>query len=412
MIKRKMSLLLSAVVVASGVGMATPAFAANAPKQLPAISYIAPEHTIATDNVPFTFALEAANYEGDVQYRIFVQKDGGKWTELTDGYTEAVNAKVPYIPQIKKNLSAGKYKASVWVKRAEVKEGTHKNSLGSYDTYYVKNFSIGTAKSLENRVDLNDLGIKDTYKVGEKVTLKAKDGYKYKLHIYDPSAKVRRDGWKIDETYETGDATSYTFTKPGKYLVDVWGMTNKSSDAAKAQGYDGWKLKVVTVEENKEEDVKAKLEEVSDGVTAFDRYVKVSLNVSDPENYKVTVNGTDLEYFKEGKYFDGTVAVTETDSAKIKEQIEKGIKVTKIGEKVEVPSYKVEEVSDGVTSFDRYVKVTLDTKTPEKFEVEVCGTKLEYYKEGKFFDGTVAVTETDKDKIEKQIKDNVKVVVK
>ncbi|KEH98799.1 hypothetical protein [Clostridium massiliodielmoense] len=403
MIKRKMSLLLSAVVVASGVGMATPAFAANAAKQLPAISYIAPEHTIATDNVPFTFALEAANYEGDVQYRIFVQKDGGKWTELTDGYTKAVNAKVPYIPQVKKNLSAGKYKASVWVKRAEVKEGTHKNSLGSYDTYYVKNFSIGTAKSLANRVDLNDLEIKDTYKVGEKVNLKSKDGYQYKLHIYDPSAKVRRDGWKIDKTYETGDATSYTFTKPGKYLVDVWGMTNKSSDAAKAQGYDGWKLKVVTVEENKEEDVKATIK-IESGITAFDRYVKATLNVSDPENYEVTVCGKKLQYVdKNGsKFFQGVV--TETDEKEINSKVV----IKKIGEKVEVPSFKVAPIEAGITAFDRYVKVTLDTKTPEKFDVTVCGKKLQYVdKNGnKFFQGVV--TETD----EKEINSHVVVTVK
>jgi len=410
-IKRKMSLLLSAVVVASGVGMATPAFAANAPKQLPAISYIAPEHTIATDNVPFTFALEAANYEGDVQYRIFVQKEGGKWTELTDGYTKPVNAKVPYIPQVKKNLSAGKYKASVWVKRAEVKEGTHKNAFGSYDTYYVKNFSIGTAKSLANRVDLNDLGIKDTYKVGEKVTLKSKDGYKYKLHIYDPSAKVRRDGWKIDTTYETGDATSYTFTKPGKYLVDVWGMTDKSSAAAKSQGYDGWKLKVVTVEEKKQEDVKATIK-IEDGTTKFNKYVEATLNVSDPENYKVTVCGKELKFVarKNGEKVFRAV-VNETDENKIKSNV----KIEKVNSKpedkkqdVKVAKVKDVLVSDGLAPFNKYVRVTLDTETPENYNVTVCGKELKLVeKKGeKFFRGLVNET------VETEIKSNVVVTVK
>lgn len=193
MIKRKMSVLLAAVVVASGVGMAKPAFAANTgAKQLPAVSYIAPQNTLATDKEPFSFALEAANYEGDVQYRIFIQKDGGKWTELTNGYSEAVNAKIPYIPQVKKNLEAGKYKASVWVKRAEVKEGNNKNKFGSYDTYYVKEFSIKTADAFKGRAELGDLGIKDTYKVGEKLTLKGHKGSQYKLHIYDPSAHQQK----------------------------------------------------------------------------------------------------------------------------------------------------------------------------------------------------------------------------
>lgn len=245
-----MSLLLAAVVVATGVGTAAPAFAAEA-TTLPAISYIAPKYSIAKDNAPFTFALEAANYEGDVQYRIFVQKDGGAWTELTDGYTAPVNAKVPYIPEVTKNLEAGKYKASVWVKRANV-EGTKKNSLGSYDTYYVKNFSIGTAESLAKRADLTDLGVKDTYKVGENIEINGKAGYGYKLHIYNPQAEgSRRDKWIIDDEYETAEDTAddYTFTAPGTYLVDVWGMTENSSAAAIKQGYDGWFLKVVTVEE-------------------------------------------------------------------------------------------------------------------------------------------------------------------
>lgn len=253
MIKRKMSLLLAAVLVATGVGMAKPAAAAEA-TVLPAISYIAPKYSIAKDNAPFTFALEAANYEGDVQYRIFIQKDGGAWTELTDGYSEPVNAKVPYIPGITKNLEAGKYKASVWVKRANV-EGVKKNSLGSYDTYYAKNFSIGTAESLAKRADLTDLGVKDTYKVGESIELNGKEGYGYKLHIYNPQAEgSRRDKWMIDDEYETAAETAddYTFTAPGTYLVDVWGMTENSSEAAMKQGYDAWFLKVVTVEEAEE----------------------------------------------------------------------------------------------------------------------------------------------------------------
>ncbi|KEI12469.1 hypothetical protein Z959_04530 [Clostridium novyi B str. ATCC 27606] len=399
MIKRKMSVLLAAVVVASGVGMAKPAFAANTgAKQLPAVSYIAPQNTLATDKEPFSFALEAANYEGDVQYRIFIQKDGGKWTELTNGYSEAVNAKIPYIPQVKKNLEAGKYKASVWVKRAEVKEGNNKSKFGSYDTYYVKEFSIKTADAFKGRAELGDLGIKDTYKVGEKLTLKGHKGSQYKLHIYDPSAKTRKEGWIIDKTYETGEATNFTFTKPGKYLVDVWGMSTNPTDAVKAQGYGGWKLKVVTVEEGQQE-VKATIE-VSDGITAFDRYVKATLNVSDPENYKVTVCGKELKFVANKGFFQGVVAQTD------EKEIKANVKIEKIGEKVEVPNFKVEEVSAGVTAFDRYVKVTLDTKTPEKFNVTVCGKELKFVDKKGFFQGVVAQTD------EKEIKSNVKVTVK
>lgn len=399
MIKRKMNVLLAAVVVASGVGMAKPAFAANTgAKQAPAISYIAPANTLATDKEPFSFALEAANYEGDVQYRIFVQKEGGKWTELTNGYSKAVNAKTPYIPQVTKKLETGKYKASVWVKRAEVKEGANKNKFGSYDTYYVKDFSIKSTDAFKGRAELGDLGIKDTYKVGEKITLKGHQGSEYKLHIYDPAAKTRKEGWIIDKDYQKGEETTFKFTKPGKYLVDVWGMSTKPTDAVKAQGYGGWKLKVVTVEEGQEE-VKAEIK-VEAGITAFDRYVKATLNVSDPENYEVTVCGTKLKYVASKKYFQGVVAKTD------EKEIQSNVVIKKINEKVEVPNFKVEDISAGLTAFDRYVKVTLDSKTPEKFNVTVCGKELKFVAKKGYFQGVVAQTD------EKEIKASVKVVVK
>ena len=402
MIKRKMSLLLSAVVVASGVGMTTPAFAVNAAKQVPAISYLAPDHTLATDKEPFSFAVEAKGYEGDVQYRIFIQKEGQKWTELTDGYSKPVSAKVPFIPQVNKKLTPGKYVASVWVKRAG-QEGVNKNKFGSYDSYSVKNFSIQKSDYFKGRAKLDNLGIKDTYKVGEKVTIKGEAGSKYKLHVYDPSATNRKAGWIMDNTYETADNTSYTFTKPGTYLIDVWGMSDKPLEAVKNLGYGGWTLKVVTVEENKEEAVKATIK-VEDGLTAFDRYVRATLNVSDAENYKVTVCGKELKFVnKDGKkFFQGVV--TETD----KKVIEDSVKVEKINEKVAIPNFKVEEVSNGLTAFDRYVKLTLDTKTPEKFNVTVCGKQFKYVdKNGKkFFQGVV--TETD----EKEINSKVVVTIK
>ncbi|MCY6959364.1 hypothetical protein [Clostridium brassicae] len=390
MIKRKMSLLLAAAIVATGVGMAKPAFADQAKTTLPAITYIAPQHTLATDNVPFTFALEAANYEGDVQYRIFVQKDGGAWTELTNGYTEAVNAKVPYIPSVAKNLEAGKYKASIWVKRAEVKEGANKNVTGSYDTYYVKNFSIGTAESLKERADLSGLGIKDTYKVGEKVTISGKEGYQYKLHIYDPSAPVRREGWTIDKTYETATDTSYTFTKPGKYLVDVWGMTSNPSEAIKTQGYDGWMLKVVTVEDKTTEEVTAKVE-IKDAFDQFNKTVVVTLEGTDhPENYKVVskVSGKELKYYETSKTFKEVVAST------LAEEAAKAENYTIVNTKVDVPAVKDVKVTDAFDQFNKTVAVTLDTDKPENFKVvsKVSGKELKYYETSKTFKEVVAST--------------------
>ena len=374
MIKKKMSLLLAAVLVATGVGIAKPASAVEATKVLPAISYIAPQYTLATDNAPFTFALEAANYEGDVQYRIFVQKDGGTWTELTDGYSEAVNAKVPYIPEVAKNLAAGKYKASIWVKRADV-DGVNKNSLGTYDTYFAKNFSIGTAASVSQRADLRDLGIKDTYNVGDKISLTGKEGYTYKLHIYDPSAATRKAGWTIDATYETAENTEddFTFTKPGTYLVDVWGMTATPSDAVKKQGYDGWALKVVTVEEKQGIAVESSIKEAM-----FGSLLTVRSEFPGAVKYQAYKDGEVLtkatELGKEASVFPAMEAGEEIE-VKLLDAAGKVVATTKlnIGETAYVAAPEVKEANATATvkeaMFGSLVTVTTDFEGAVKFQL-------------------------------------------
>jgi len=191
--------------------------------------------------------------------------------------------------------------------------------------------------------------------------------------MFDPSVEVRAEGWSIDGTYESAEATKYTFTKPGTYLVDVWGKKADSTNK-----YDGWMLKVVTVEETSE--VKSVVT-VDAGLTAFDRYVKVELEgVKDPENYNVTVMGTKLTYVASKGFFQGLI--NSSDEAAIKADV----KV--VYTKVEVPTATA-TVEAGLTAFDRYVKVTLATETPEAFDVTVKGTKLTYVASKGFFQGLV-----------------------
>lgn len=231
MIKKKMSLLLAAVLVASGVGMVKPASAAVA---VPKVTYVAPAITMAEVGDEFSFALQS-DYAGKVQYQIWAQNTAtGTWYSLTNGYTEAVNGTTPFIPKAINTLPQGSYKASVWVKVD--------GSTAKYDSYATASFKIQKDGYFAGRAKMDNLGLKDTYNVGDAITITGAD--QYKLHVFDPSVAERAKGWTTDATYETAEATAddYTFTKAGTYLIDVWGKTASSTNK-----YDGWTLKVVTV---------------------------------------------------------------------------------------------------------------------------------------------------------------------
>lgn len=379
MIKKKMSVLLAAVLVASGVGMAKPALAATAPK----VIYAQPAITMAEVGDDFSFALQSDVAE-NVQYQIWAQNTvTGKWYELTKGYSEAVKGTEPFIPAAVNQLPAGAYKASIWVKA----EG----SKAKYDNYLTTNFKIQKDGYFASRAKMDNLGLKDTYSVDEFVAIQGND--QYKLHIYNPAIENRKEAWTIDANYNTAEETSkeVKFTAPGKYLVDVWGKKADSTNK-----YDGWVLKVVTVKESAEVTYDVAVEP---GLTAFDRYVKVTLNnVKDPENYKVTVMGTELKYVPAKGFFQGLI------NSGDEEAIKAGVKL--VYTKVDVPAVKDVAVEAGLTAFDRYVKVTLDTENPEAFDVTVKGTKLKYVESKKFFQGLVNSAD------EAAIKADVKVTVK
>lgn len=371
MIKKKMSLLLAAVLVASGVVVATPASAAAV---TPKVTYVAPAITMAEVGDEFSFALQS-NVATNVQYQIWAQNTTtGKWYSLTNGYTEAVKGTEPFIPAAINKLPAGAYNASVWIKA----EG----STAKYDSFKTTKFKIQANGYFDGRAKLDSIVLEDTYKVGDNVEIAGND--LYMIHTYSPAVEAatgnRAKAWNNDtntgrDGYENAAGTSndIKFTAPGKYLVNVWGKKADSKNK-----YDGWKLKVVTVKETSE--VKSVVT-VDAGLTAFDRYVKVELEgVKDPENYNVTVMGTKLTYVASKGFFQGLI--NSSDEAAIKADV----KV--VYTKVEVPTATA-TVEAGLTAFDRYVKVTLATETPEAFDVTVKGTKLTYVASKGFFQGLV-----------------------
>ena len=60
-----------------------------------------------------------------------------QWTELTNGYQQQLDQKLHLCYQKHQRFKLGKYKVSVWVKKAGT-EGVKSNAsgLGNYDNYY------------------------------------------------------------------------------------------------------------------------------------------------------------------------------------------------------------------------------------------------------------------------------------
>ncbi|WP_461204559.1 hypothetical protein [Clostridium sp. DL1XJH146] len=221
--------------------VSTITFKVSASTVLPEIFYFVPDHTMAVENEPFSFAVQA-NGSGQVQYRIWVQnKATSKWIDLTNGYSESLNVNTPFVPEAKVLLSPGKYKAVVWVKRANV-TGSKSSSFGDYDNYKVYDFSIQKTGYFDNRADLTEFNIESTYYVGDKIQISGKSNVEYKFHYYAPSELSRAENWYIDSDYQSSGNSSYVFTKPGTYLLDIWGRPIGSSVR-----FDGWVLKTVTV---------------------------------------------------------------------------------------------------------------------------------------------------------------------
>lgn len=288
MVKKKISMLLAAVLVASGVAVAAPAKA----ETKVAVTYAAPAQTMVETDNKMEFALQANTAEA-VEYRVWAQNvKTGKWVELTDGYQVSEVGTNPYIPATVKDLEEGAYKASIWVREA--------GSEAKFDSYTVRNFKVQKDGYFDTRANMDELGLKDTYKVGENIALTGAD--EYKLHIFDPSVPVRSEGWMLDDTYEGAEATSYTFTKAGTYLVDVWGKKADSTNK-----YDGWILKVVTVTEGTVEVVPTV--EVAAGLDAMSRMVKVT--GVDGEKFDVEYkDGTKLKYYEASKTFKAVIYST------------------------------------------------------------------------------------------------------
>jgi len=188
---------------------------------------------------------------------------GNKWElinteEMKNGWTNEVDANEPLRVDISSlNLKAEKYRFAVRVRRVGF-QGVYTNLYGDYDNAYPFNLTV----EAQNSMNLNEemLMDKDTFAKNDQLIVKgvnsAPENTQYKLHLYD----VKNNQWLTNLT-EYSETIDYDLSNipEGTYILDTWAKDENSSNK-----YDGWKLKVITIDSS-------------------------MINISDVENIKASV---------------------------------------------------------------------------------------------------------------------------
>ncbi|MBZ9636639.1 Ig-like domain-containing protein [Clostridium sp. FP1] len=293
-LKKRLSSVLAILFIAMTFLSYVPAKAAET---ITEVAFLGVEHSPLVEGDSETFYLRAMGAE-KVQYRIFQNKIGSdKWEELTPNYTNAGNANDITKVAGSAKYEVGKYKLSIWVKKADT-EGNFKNKNGGYDSYYISYLNC-VNKDNNNRVYTNgDMNIeKDNYVVGETIKVNGiedisgmKDPYTYKLHVYD----VNSNAWKLDNEAYRKDL-SFLADKPGTYVLDVWAMSSNSTlwgKEAKFNGriYEAWKLKVITVTEKKVQPEITEINIKENGVIYGSKDLKNPMEI----NKKINITANDV----------------------------------------------------------------------------------------------------------------------
>jgi spore germination protein YaaH len=231
----------------------------NAAAAIPTIGFVGVDHSplIAGDSESF-YITTNPNYTGKVQYRIFLYTaNTGKYEELTGGkWSPAVDGRTPYKVTPSKAFQLGKYKVYTYIKRAGATGINPKSMAGSYDSLYKSDLNCVARDDARRFYANTDMDIeKDTYTLGETVKISGlknitgmQGPYYYKLHIFNPLTKV----WTNDVQAYRG-TIEWTPTSPGIYVLDLWGVSEKSNFWTMINAdpslklYQIWKLKVITV---------------------------------------------------------------------------------------------------------------------------------------------------------------------
>jgi hypothetical protein len=224
-IKKPLSLFLVALFAMVGIfGTITAKSATNRIVTLyPIISNVVGQHKPLLVGNTEKFKV-TSKYEGKVQYKAFLF-DGKIWRQLSKEYSLAVDAKIPFVLPETPQFKLGKYKLSVWVKRAG-KVGTKSNSTGNYDNYYV--LDLNCVNKDVDPIITSVIGEHTPLLEGntEKftVTSKYEGKVQYKAFLFD--GKVWR---QLSKEYGLAVDAKTPFVLPetpqfklGKYKLSVW----------------------------------------------------------------------------------------------------------------------------------------------------------------------------------------------
>ncbi len=235
------------VILAISLIILWPKFASALDK--PIVSFVGVSQSPLIDGDKESFYITSKNAK-EVQYRVFLYEEKrNQWTELTAGYTEIVDAQVPYELSPERIFKLGKYRLSIWVRS--------KGSNAKYDSFYVAYLNC-VNRDDNNRVYLNgEMQVdKEEYMLGESVEISGVENisgmqapYKYKFHVYNAT----KNEWRTHITDYSEDKILWQPTEVGVYVLNVWAMSanstlwSKVNENPRARAYEGWKLKVIKV---------------------------------------------------------------------------------------------------------------------------------------------------------------------
>ena len=216
----------------------------------PKIAIVSLEHVPFVEGDNNKFYISAKGYIGKVQYQLFYIQESvmKEWklinnVDMSDGWTKPIDAQTPIDIDISSlNLKADKYRFAIRVRRVGVK-GLKENKYGDYDDSYPFNLNVVKNENIKLSGDMNIE--KTNFLRSENLVIKgvgdlSKD-LQYKLHLFD----VKNSKWLTDLTeYSTNIDYSLKGIPAGIYIVDLWAKNTNST-----KKYDGWKLKVITIEE-------------------------------------------------------------------------------------------------------------------------------------------------------------------
>lgn len=235
-IKKSLSICMAATFVMAGILGNVTAKAAVVTPVVPIINYVGIDHAPLLVGDTESFKLTASNYEGKVQYAAFMF-DGTKWSNLS-GYCVATDSKTPYTLAIKNKFKSGKYKISIWVRKAGV-VGAKSSVFGDYESVYATAFNTVARSSSQisvngnAKVDVN--GMKLTFNGIENIC-GFRGPYVYQLNLLDSATGK----WSSVAPYSANP--EYTFATAGTYVLSVHVRSVLSTKA-----YQAWKTIIVTV---------------------------------------------------------------------------------------------------------------------------------------------------------------------